>query len=274
MALVPASDGLPAREVHPWSDEKLFYLEQYMGIFTRAMKDQEWGGQKLSLVYADFFAGPGRCVDEATRAESPGSPLRALDYGFSKIFLNDADSEAVDALSERVGDDDRVLITRLDCNDAVQPAVDFLVSRSDPRPTLGLAFIDPTAYQMSFASIRALTTRVRLDLLITFMTNYPRRFITRPAFGPDSDFARFIGPGAYDREVRGRSTIQTHELLTIFREQLKSIRYEYVDDVARIVNTRGSTIYHSVFASRHTLGKELFEKIRQRTYTGQQRMDL
>lgn len=274
MTLVEASDRLPARVVHQWSDEKLFYLEHYMGIFTRAMKDQEWGGQKLSLVYADFFAGPGRCIDEQTGVETLGSPLRALEFGFSRIFLNDADLEAVDALRERTRGDGRVVITQLDCNDAVQPAIDFLLPSGDPRPTLGLAFIDPTAHQMSFESIRALTRRVRLDLLITFMTNFPKRFITQPGFGPESDFAKFIGSDAYRRELQGRPRIQTHELLRIYRQELNRIGYGYVDDVTRIVNTRGSTIYHPVFASRHARGKDLFEKISQRTYAGQAKMQI
>ena len=269
MTLVEASDGLPAREVHQWSDEKLFYLERYMDIFTTGMKNQKW-----SLVYADFFAGPGVCVDEETRVESLGSPMRALGFGFSRIFLNDADPLAVDALRERTDGDERVLITQLDCNDAVRPALDFLVPMGEERRTLGFAFIDPAAHQMSFESLRALTERARLDLLITFMTNFPRRFITRPGFGPDSDFAKFIGPDAYRREVQGRSTIQTHDLLRIYRQQLNGIGYEYVDDVTRIVNTRGSTIYHSVFASRHARGKDFFEKISQRTYTGQARMQM
>ena len=267
MTLVVASDGLPARVVHQWSDEKLFYLERYMDIFTTGMKNL-WE----NLVYADFFAGPGKCVEEETGLESDGSPLRALRFGFSRIYLNDADPEAVAALRQRTRDDDRVEITQLDCNEAVEPALEFLIPSGYERRTLGLAFIDPTAYQMSFESIRSLTERGRFDLLITFMTNYPRRFISRPGFGAESDFAAFIGREAYRDHVRGRSTIDTHNLLVAYREQLGSIGYGYVDDVTRIANTRGATIYHSVFASRDPRGKDFFEKISQRTYSGQRRM--
>ena len=137
---------------------------------------------------------------------------------------------------------------------------------------MGLAFVDPTAHQMRFEAIKEFTKGVNFDLLVTFMTNFPRRFISHPGFGPASDFAKFIGPEAYERDVRGRSRIETYELLQIYRQQLSSIGYEYVDDITRIVNTRGSTIYHSVFASRSPRGKDFFEKISQRSYTGQQRM--
>ena len=238
-----------------------------MGIFTTSMKNH-WP----NLVYADFFAGPGFCIDKASKAESRGSPLLALEHGFTRIFLNDYDHEAVDALRERTRDDDRVLITQQDCNDAVDAAIDFLIQPGER--TLGLAFIDPTAHQMRFDSIRRLTKRGRFDLLVTFMTNFPRRFITTPGYGPDSSFAHFIGAEAYDRNLRGQATVDTPRLLQIYREQLASIGYKYVNDVPRIVNTRGSTIYHQVFASRSSRGQEFFEKIIQRTYTGQRRMRL
>ncbi len=269
MMLVPASDGLPARIVNPWSDEKLFYLERYMDIFTNGMKNK-WP----NLVYADFFAGPGVCIDEQTRAESDGSPLRALKFGFSRIFLNDTDPDAVDALRQRTHDDERVHITQMDCNDAVRASLDFLVPKGTERHTLGLAFIDPTAFQIRFDSIRDLTKRARFDLLITFMTSFPKRFITRPEFGPESPFADFVGRDAYQQHLQGRPKIGTDELLRVLRQQLRSIGYEYVDDIARISNTRQSTIYHSVFASRNQLGKDFFERIRQRTYSGQLRLRL
>lgn len=265
MTYAKAVDGLPARVVHQWSDEKLFYTERYMDIFTTGMKNS-WD----NLVYADFFAGPGRCVDEESGEESEGSPLRAIRYGFHRIFLNDYDGVAVDALRERTQGEDRVHITQMDCNDAVDEAIDFLIPAGARRNTLGLAFIDPTAYQMRFESIRRLTDRGRFDLLVTFMTNYGTRFISRPGFDEDSEFARFIGPEAYSRRVQGRS-IRAHQLLQTYREQLGRIGYRFVDDVARIPS-EGQSLYHLVFASRSQIGKEFFQKIRQRTYTGQQRL--
>lgn len=267
MTLVTASDGLPARIVHQWSDEKLFYLERYMDIFTTGMKNK-WP----NLVYADFFAGPGVCIDEQTREASQGSPLRSLKFGFSRIFLNDADPDAADALRKRTHGDERVQITQLDCNDAVAASLDFLVPKGEEHSTLGLAFIDPTAFQMRFESVECLTKRVRFDLLITFMTSFPKRFITQPAFGPESQFAAFIGHHAYRLYLQDRLEIGTDELLEVYRKQLHTIGYEYVDDITRILNTRGSTIYHSVFASRSQRGKEFFEKISHRTYSGQLRL--
>lgn len=63
-----------------------------------------------------------------------------------------------------------------------------------------------------------------MDLLITFMTSFPKRFISQPGFGPDSNFARFIGADAYQKYVQDRSEIQTHELLKAYREKLGPAR--------------------------------------------------
>ena len=112
VTLVPASDGLPARVVHRWSDEKLFYLDRYMDIFTTGMKNlgkEDWSTLISSL-------GPAYVSRRVPSAESHRlAILRALKYGFSRIFLNDADPEAVDALRRRIQRDGRVRIdaTRL-----------------------------------------------------------------------------------------------------------------------------------------------------------------
>lgn len=271
MPLVTGSDGLPARTVHRWSDEKLYYVERYMEIFTTGMKNR-WP----LIVYADLFSGPGLNV-EPTGRESLGSPLRALRLGgFSRVFANDADPEAVRALRERTKGEheDRLAITQADCNEAVRDARAFLFPAQSRSSTLGLAFIDPTAFQMRFDAMRELTSGVNLDLIITFMTSYPRRFLGRDAFGVGSDFDLFMGTRGWRALVglnRNRRTF-TRQLLDIYERQLGSLGYTYVDDDVRILNRNKSTVYHLVFASRHPRGKEFFARISQRSPGGDRRL--
>lgn len=271
MTFVEASDGLPARQVHPWSDEKLFYVERFMDIFTSGMKKQ-WD----RLVYADFFSGPGINVEEGTGKETLGSPLRALEFEeFSALFFNDDDPVATDALRARTNNQPpgRVLIENLDCNDAVESARTFLFPPGSERTTLGLAFIDPTAYQMSFDSVRRLVRDVRLDLIVTFMTSYPRRFIGLPGFDEGSDFDRFMGTRDWLRLDTERPVFGfTRELLDIYEASLQTLGYIRPNDSARILNTRGATVYHLVFASKHPRGNDFFEKISQRDSGGQRKL--
>ncbi len=271
LTLVAGSDGLAARQVHAWSDEKLFYVQAFMDIFTTGMK-AKWS----RLVYADFFAGPGRNVDESTQQEGLGSPLRALEFdGFTKLFFNDSNPEAVSALRQRVGPqrENRVLITQLDCNNAVDAARQFLFPNGTARNTLGLAFIDPTAYEMRFESIRRFTSDVRVALIITFMTNFVRRFRGQPGFDEGSNFDLFMGTREW-LKLRDRrpSPGFTRDLLDIYESNLATLGYVHVDDDARILNTQRSSIYHLVFASKHERGADFFAKISQRDYSGQRRL--
>jgi three-Cys-motif partner protein len=260
VTLVPASDGVLAREVQSWSDEKLHYVERYMDIFTTAMRD------KWRLVYVDILSGPGMCVDERSRVETEGSPLRALHFeSFDHLYFNDLDPLAVAALRQRIpaAESQRVTISQLDCNEAGIEAR-RVVFAERPRSTLGLAFIDPEGFEVSFDAVRDLTAGVRLDLIITFMTGYIRRFRDQSGFAEAVD--RFVG----SREWRTAST--TRQLLDVYEEQLRRIGYTEVDDDVRIVNSRESTLYHLIFASRHPRGREFFNRIAQRTYRGQRRL--
>lgn len=256
MALVSASDGLPAREVHAWSDEKLFYVERYMDIFSVGMKHSH-------PAYVDLFSGPGLCVEEDSRRETHGSPLRAAAFpNFKSLFFNDLDTESVAALRQRLARLARpgIIVHQADCNEAALEARRLLFSGS--RPPLGLAFIDPPAFQIRFDTLRAFTEGLRIDLIITFMTGYIRRNLD---LGANLD--AFMGTAAW-RD----SSKSTRQILDLYEGQLKSIGYDYVDDDIRITNSRESTLYHLVFASKHPRGLDFFRKISGRRYNGQRRM--
>ncbi|MDE2696580.1 MAG: three-Cys-motif partner protein TcmP [Chloroflexota bacterium] len=274
MALVQASDGYVARAVRPWNNEKLHYVARYQSIFSRSMKNK-WD----KLVYADLLCGPGICIS-SDGVETSGSPLLALKHApLARLFFNDADGRAISALEARIarnqlGHGRSVQAVSGDCNEVVAQARNFLFPFGRSEKVLGLVFIDNQGFQMSFDALAELTRGISMDLLITFMTSFPKRFITRPGFGPDSNFARFIGPDAYRRSVENKQEIRTHDLLEAYRRKLRSIGYHYVDDRIRIENTRRQTIYHLVFASRNALGKEFFEKISQSTSAGQARMQM
>jgi three-Cys-motif partner protein len=265
-----AQDGLIARELTPWAREKLFYIESYIDIFCTGMR------RRWTLVYGDLLAGPGLCVDLSTKEEQRGSPLIAAQRSeFDRLFFNDKDTRATDALSQRTNSHapGRIVIHNSDCNLAVQDARKFLVPHGHERNTLGLIVIDPTAFQMSFDSIQALTAGLRFDLIITYMTGFIRRFIDHPSYAAPMD--RLFGSPEW-RSIRPRApednAITYRRLLDLYESQLRKIGYDHVIDRARMHNPNGSTIYHLIFASKHPRGADFFEKISRRTYSGQRRL--
>lgn len=269
MTLVEAADGHAARQVEAWSEDKLFYVERYMNIFTGGMK-RKWA----NLVYADLFAGPGINIDADSGQESLGSALLAVKAPFAKVFLSDANPAVVEALKARTADQDpgRVRVECLDCNEAPDIARRFLFPDGGGSSTLGLAFLDPFAYQMRFDAVRSLSAGVPLDLLITFMTNFAKRFLDQAGFGQGSDFERFMGTNEYLALRDEPLASITRSLLDIYERQLHGIGYRYADDDSKIRNTRRSTIYHLVFASKHERGADFFKKISQTEPTGQRRL--
>jgi three-Cys-motif partner protein len=268
------SDGLFVRDDGEWAEEKLFYIERYIEIFTTAMKSR-WPRR----VYIDLFSGPGRSRTRGTDREFDGSPLRAAKakYGFSELYLNDADPAATGALAQRLAnlDNTPTTITTLDCNVAARMAGDTLFSSENKYRTLGLAVVDPTAFQISFDAIKTMTSGRRIDLIITFMTGYLQRFIGQPGYAAQLD--AFFGSDDWRRLEHARAKghkLTFSALLESYKDRLRTIDYAHVDDHVRILNTRSRPIYHLVFASKHPRGQEFFDRISQRTFSGQKRMSL
>src|SRR4051794_6382508 len=93
---VLGSDGLPVRVSGQWALRKHHYLRNYCGITTKSMRS------KFRLVYLDVMCGPGRCKEDKTGEEFPGSPFVALDFDFSSYVFIEGDAELCAALEKRL----------------------------------------------------------------------------------------------------------------------------------------------------------------------------
>lgn len=258
--------------VGPWAEEKLFYISRYMDIFSSGMKNM-WNRR----VYIDLFSGPGTCVVEGTKHEFLGSPLRAVQTKapFTDLYLNDIDEQAINALKTRLGgfDASRTQLRALDCNEAALDVRQALAL--DSPGTIGLAVIDPTAFQIGLDAIEAMTRGRPIDLIVTVMTDHIRRFLEQPGFGDSLD--RFFGSSTWRQLVQTRAAggvVTYRALLDHYEESLRSIGYKHVDDHVRILNSRDRPLYHLVFASKHPRGADFFKKISQKRFDGQGLLDL
>jgi three-Cys-motif partner protein len=161
-----AQDGLPARVSGPWTREKLTYVEKYATAFMRAMAPKRKQGKWDRLVYLDLLAGPGRGINRDTGIEFDGSPLRALkvEPPFDRLFFGDLDPRNIEALRRRIPKQDlsRVDLRVGDCNALAKDVVAQLSRR-----TLGLAFVDPEGFEVTFKTFQVLATR-RIDILFLF----------------------------------------------------------------------------------------------------------
>lgn len=262
------SDEDLVAEVGPWAKEKLFYIDRYCYIFNQAMK-RKWP----TRVYVDLFAGPGRCVLRGTGEEIDGSPLVALKctVPFSHYFFNDLDATAIAALQKRAGRlaTGEVRFFNKDCNQVVD---DFLQELDKlPGEPLVFCFIDPFGWEIEFTSIARLTQGRRMDLAITFHTGNMKRWAHQISDKLDRFFPDAGWRAGFDmRKAEGDRALGAY-LLDYYEQGLKRLGYKDIQERVSVKQTKGVPLYHLIFASKHPLGKEFWDKISQRKQNGQMR---
>lgn len=256
-------DGLPARCVNEWSDEKLFYLRNYAGIFAKGMS-KKWSNR----VFLDLCAGAGRYrVKHAGRFED-GSPLIALGLPFTHYFFCDLSPDVTTALEQRVAkvvtDEQYARVFTGDSNELVRE-LRRQVTNLGPK-TLSLAFIDPPGTQIRFETLRTLSTKLPMDLLINFPLgmNINRQHFHRKN-ADDEVFDAYFGTTKWRDARDGR------ELLDVYKEQLQTLGYRCMDSDLTIKNRRkNQRLYVLILASKHERGDEFWKKATQRDAIGQQ----
>lgn len=260
MSLVRASDGLPARETGPWAVEKLTLLDRYSAIVTTAMKRKFTAG----LSFIDLMAGPGVCVDTRSKPsqEFPGSTLIALNtrHAFDRILAIEADPTCVAALRQRIGDEPRretATILQLDCNSREAIA-------AIQRATLGaltLMFVDLLGTDVHMRTLRTVTRDRSVDLVIT----WPEMDLVRNrglVIDQQDRWNAFFGDDRWQHQATGLGPARRLRALQHFYlQQLASFGYRYTLFAAAVRNTRGGTLYRPLFASRHPLGLNFWQKV-------------
>src|SRR5260370_39477069 len=157
------SDGLTIRSSGIWAEEKLYYLEHYLDIFSVGMH-KKWLGK---LYYVDLFSGPGRCHIRETGEEIDGSPLIALKFNFAKYFFFEADPACYKALSERIKARAPEKLKNIslipgDCNEHVKEV------RPPSTPSIRPVFGEPTGItQFAFDTMHPVNSELTMHLLLT-----------------------------------------------------------------------------------------------------------
>ncbi len=280
-----ARDGLPARIFHPWTREKLTYLEKYATAFMKAMTPKRQQGKWDRLVYLDLLAGPGRGIDPDSGAEFDGSPLRALRVSppFDRLFFGDLNSKNIEALRRRIPDQDlpRVDLRVGDCNSLTKEVVTQLSRR-----TLGLAFIDPEGFEATFKMFQALATR-RIDVLFLFPSGIGiarnlRAFAKQPKSPMDDLWGGKEWRDLPPAKLAAGKRLSTDEALSLdrpwvlrFRSKMADIGFQYQDEADPcFTNEKNIPMYHLLFLSQDPAGLTIWRGVKKIEPSGQRTLPL
>lgn len=254
--VVTPPDGYPARCVGPWTDQKEYYFRNYLGILHQSKVQQKFPHR----TYLDLFAGPGRSVDRSTNAVRDGSPLIVLSHNceFTQYVFVEVNKPTADALRARCHEHSRnakVHIEHADCNAAKAKIIQTVKPRG-----LNLAFIDPTAPDIHFDTIRALAHAAkRLDLIINFPLAPIKRFMDNYLRSEKLDL--FFGTSAW-RGFYKANKHREEKLLDFYEDQLRTIGYIGIGNRVVVRNTENNfPLYVLIFASKSPLGADFWRKI-------------
>ena len=277
--LQPQHDGLLMRESGPWVAEKLDYVKRYINVFETSMR------RKLSRRhYIDLFAGPGKCVCRRTGMVYLGSPLLALTtkYPFTDYLFVDCDSDSIATLQQRCRTSSVLADVQFEVGDANRVAWK-IVERIQGVPSLNLAFLDPDGLELQWDTVATLAQIERLDLIIHYSQMGLSRVMPN-VFGSETltDVDLFFGDTEwrtiYEKYQRHEEQFLHRQLMDHYKSKLRGLGYEETfrdDEVGAepvIRNEKNAPLYRLLFASKHPLGLEFWQKVIGRNVYGQRRL--
>ena len=271
--MVVASDGLAALEVAEHAREKEFAINGIVNIFTAGMQ-RKWS----QLYYIDPFAGPGVCRVKGSAEEIDGSPIVAAKSKakFTDYFLADKDAGSLDVLRKRIDGLKLPETVRFKycANDADLAMNEILSDLPPSKSSLGLALLDPWAWDFSFDSLAKLTSGRRLDLVINFPIGFIKRNWNRelPQLDKFMNGTSYKGPFQAAMQGARPGEKPARVLLNAYRDELAGIGYTYIKDNVVVDNSKHLTLYCLLFASKHSRGAEFWDKVTQRKQNGQFRL--
>ena len=257
------ADGLIVSEVGPWATEKHARVQRYIEIASATRRKYipppSW---HAGAAYIELFSGPGRSLIKDTTRIIDGSPLAAYKAAqasvpFTEMHLNDANPAKSAAVDARL----RVLGGAPICySDPADVAVDKIVAALNPSG-LHFAFLDPYNLEgLSFEIIRKLS-KLKVDMLIHVSVQDLQRNL--------DDYSR--PGGVFDTFAPGwKAHVDPKRAIAHFRAAL--MKY-WIDEICKlgttpakgielIVGSKRQRLYWLVFVSGHSLGRRLWEAIR------------
>lgn len=283
-----------------WTQTKLEVLKEYLGAYTKALKDKPTPAQPFRKAYIDAFAGTGsRAARERDTSSAPGTllfpdladpaPQKLLDGSarlalqveprFDKyIFIERSPDRCAQLetlkheFSELAADID---VRQGEANDVIQKLCAPLDAWKSRRAVL---FLDPYGMQVEWKTIEAVAATKAIDLwLLVPLGMGMNRLAPKSGKLPESWRQRmdaFLGTTAWYGEfykfetkptLFGNDRIQVKASMEVmaryFNDRLKQVFAGVVDEPGVLWNSANNPLYLLCFAVGNERGKDIALRI-------------
>ncbi len=258
-------DGLITNNSKPHSLQKWQTIRAYVNTAMTAVKKSRWQG----TFYIDLQSGPGK--NRIGTECKLGSALIALtaSTAFTHYRFNEIRPKAAQALRTRISASplqDRVIVSEMDANEAVDPICAEIAQVERTGPTFNIAVLDPFGLELEWRTVRTLARVRRMDLLINFSTSGIRRNV---AAGNTGRVDRFFGTEDWRTiyDLNADSAAQRRALIDFYLRRLTEFGYVFDPDQSpedreySVKNRKGVQIYSMIYASKHELGMKLWKAV-------------
>lgn len=242
-----------------WSDKKLLALKRYLNAYTTALKNQPF-----KLVYIDAFAGYGQREINRTYPPSSqllfyevdeiddqneylhGSPIVALENNppFDQFVFIDENSGALKNLEEQIlGKGYKQKNIDYIRGNANEKLID--ICHQNWRKQRAVAFIDPFAMQVEWASVAAIAETKAIDMWLLVPVMAVNRMLTKHGHIETewkSKLTKFFGDDSWNDSFYMQQT-----QLGIFLEQDVKVKIDKIfEKLAVYIRIRLSDIFPGV----------------------------
>lgn len=264
-----------------WTRAKLQMLADYLGGFATASKGQS------ERIYFDAFAGEGTGLDRLTGEEFPGSARIALEAGegagFTKFRYFEMGRRAADLQAQLRADypGRDIVVYEGDCNVTIPKALEEL-RPLNWAPTF--AFLDPDGMELAWETLEALANHKRgyrsaasskpeykVELWMLFPTSGIVRTLAleqeKVSVADIARATRLFGTDQwrtiYDLRLDGSLSAADarEEYVNLMRWRLERVLGYRFAHPFELKNTKGSTIYHMIFATDSDAGTRIMGAI-------------
>lgn len=261
-------DGLPVVEVGEWALEKHERLKKYVDI-TRGPRGKYTvptpaRPRVAGATYIELFSGPGRARIRETGEVIEGSPLVAFrasmasNVPYSDIHIGDLNDEYVHAAAKRIATAGGRAFPYVGVAEDTAKAI---VANLSPKG-LHFAFLDPFNLEtLTFETIRSLSVLEHIDLLLHVSVQDLQRNLERYLEAPASPFDAFA-PGWREAVNLNQSINAIRAALIAYWQSLVEKLGFVGSRVELVAGSKNQRLYWLVYFSRHPLGNDMWDKIR------------